>query len=342
MKDWIITGSITVLFLLSLISLRSIASFLFPVYFLYIFIGIISFFVFSKVDFDIWPYFYKIFYIVSIVFLLVTLLIGQVTRDSIWWLEIGPLSLQSGEFVRPFLLVFFARFLTQKQINLKRLGTFFLLVIFPVFLIVIQPSLGVSLMLTSGLFGVLLASGINKKVLFYFLITIFILMPLAWNILATYQKSRVISFLFPLSDPSGVGYQSIQSTIAVGSGKLTGRGLGEGVQTQLAFLPERHTDFIFASIAEELGLVGAMLVISIWFLILYRIVIFMENSKDTLTRAFLTGVFMMFLAQIFVHIGMNMGMLPITGIPLPLVSAGGSSLVATMITLGLVVAAKRQ
>jgi len=165
--------------------------------------------------------------------------------------------------------------------------------------------------------------------------------PFLWLILAPYQKARVMALVSPVADPTGAGYNSIQSMIAVGSGMISGRGLGEGVQTQLAFLPERQTDFIFASIAEELGFVGAGLVIGLSFFVLYRIVVIVENAGSPVARAFAAGVFTTFFVQILIHIGMNMGLLPITGQPLPLISAGGSSLVATMATFGMLVQVKR-
>jgi len=140
----------------------------------------------------------------------------------------------------------------------------------------------------------------------------------------------------------GGGYNSIQSTISVGSGKITGRGLGSGIQTQLSFLPERHTDFIFASISEEMGFVGALILITATIFLFWRMLYIMENSINPSARAFISGLFLTLFAQIFIHVGMNMGLLPITGVPYPLVSAGGSSLLATMISLGILVGTKKQ
>jgi rod shape determining protein RodA len=138
----------------------------------------------------------------------------------------------------------------------------------------------------------------------------------------------------------GVGYNSIQSKISVGSGRLIGRGIGQGVQTQLKFLPEKHTDFIFAAISEELGLVGSSLVIGILFFLLFSILNILGSVRSFTSRAFVSGALLMLFAQVTVHIGMNMGMFPITGLPLPLLSAGGSSLLSTFILLGLIISAK--
>lgn len=334
----LIFGSL-ILVIIGLLTLFSFAKFLFPLYFIYVIIGLVALLFFSRVDFTILTIFSKHFYILSILLLLITLLIGQITRGAIRWIPLGPLTIQPSELVRPFLLIFFSVYLTQETLNLKRILKILGLITLPVVLILVQPSLGVAFLTITGFVGIVLASGLSKRLLafaFLFLVTgslIFI------NFLEPYQKLRIVSFLDPGSDPLGSGYNSVQSMISVGSGKLFGRGLGKGVQTQLAFLPEKHTDFIFAAISEELGFIGAFLVLVLSFFILWRIAKFIENPVNVSSRAFLSGVFLTFLIQILINIGMNLGLLPITGLPLPLVSAGGSSLVATMITLGMAMTA---
>jgi rod shape determining protein RodA len=189
---------------------------------------------------------------------------------------------------------------------------------------------------------VILAANIPKKFFLYGIIVFIALAPLIWRILAPYQRDRILTFIDPSKDPYGTGYNALQSMISVGSGKLLGRGLGKGVQTQLAFLPEKHTDFIFAATAEELGLLGAGLLLLGGFFILSRLVSIIENSTSPAARAYVSGFFLTLLVQTFVHIGMNLGLLPITGIPFPLVSAGGSSLLATFIGLAISFSAKRK
>ena len=159
--------------------------------------------------------------------------------------------------------------------------------------------------------------------------------------LAPYQKQRVMSFLDPQSDRYGAGYNSIQSMIAVGSGRWSGRGLGEGVQTQLAFLPEKHTDFIFASIAEEMGFTGNILLILGFFVFFWILTKYLEKAKNPTARAYISGLFLVLFAESFVHIGMNIGMLPITGVPLPFVSAGGSALLGTTMSVAIAMNAKK-
>ncbi|QQG41179.1 MAG: FtsW/RodA/SpoVE family cell cycle protein [Candidatus Woesebacteria bacterium] len=299
------------------------------------FIGICAFIIFSQLDFDIISLFSRHLYIFSIILLLATLIIGSVTRGTIRWIPIGPISLQPAEIVRPFLLIFFANYLTSGKLDFKKIIKTFGLVFLPVFLIFIQPSLGVSILTLVGFLGVLISSKIDKKYVFFGIIATLVISPLFWLVMAPYQRQRIATFITPSSDPLGAGYNSLQSTIAAGSGKIVGLGLGRGVQTQLSFLPEKQTDFIFSAISEELGFVGALLAIVMSFVILYRLTIYMEQAVNPAARGYLSGFFLTYLLQIFIHIGMNMGLLPVTGLPFPLVSAGGSSLLATMIGLGI-------
>ena len=339
--DYILFISIGLLFLLSAIVLRSIAPSLFPLYYLYFVLSILVFILFLVVDFEIISLFSKHIYWGSIVLLLLPLLIGQVTRGAVRWIPIGPLSIQPAEIVRPFLLVFFANYLTEKTLDIKRLAKALLYFALPLFLIIIAPSFGVAVLTTLGFIGVILASGLSKK---YFLVGIaiaFIAIPLGWKALAPYQRSRVVSFLNPSEDPLGAGYNSIQSMVSVGSGMLVGRGLGKGVQTQLAFLPEKHTDFIFAAVSEELGFVGATIIILCLFILFWRLIKIIESARSFAARAFVSGLFLALFIETLIHIGMNLGLLPITGIPLPLVSAGGSSLIATMIGLGIALGSQK-
>lgn len=328
--------------LLSVIVLLSVAPNLFPLYFIYIFLGIVSFFVFSKVNIEILSYFSKHLYVGSIIFLLIPLIIGQVTRGVIRWIPIGGITIQPSELVRPFLLLFFANYLVEGKFDKKKILYSFIFLAIPALLILVQPSLGVAALTVIGFVGVLIATKIDKKLLFVIAAFLILIFPAFIFFLAPYQRSRVESFLFPGRDPSGAGYNSIQSMISVGSGEIWGRGLGKGVQTQLSFLPERQTDFIFASISEELGFVGASLVLVAEFFVLYSVHKVISNARSPVARAFVSGAFLSLFAQILIHIGMNMGVFPITGVPLPLVSAGGSSFVASMTTLGMVLGAKRQ
>ncbi|OGM15166.1 hypothetical protein A2V56_00315 [Candidatus Woesebacteria bacterium RBG_19FT_COMBO_42_9] len=340
--DYILLFAAIFLVVFGVVNLRSLAPSLFPVYFLYLALAVVAFIIFSHIDFEILSLFSKHLYILSILLLLAPLLIGQVTRGAIRWIPIGPLTIQPAEIVRPLLIIYFANYLTSQKIDLKRFINTLILLTLPAFLILVQPSLGVAILTLVGFIGVVLASEINKKLLLFGGLILIVIVPLAWQALAPYQKARIITFINPGSDPYGAGYNSLQAMISVGSGKLTGRGLGRGVQTQLAFLPERHTDFIFASIAEEMGLVGAGLILVGLFAVFWRISSVISDPRSFAARAYTAGIFLTLFAQTFVHIGMNMGILPITGVPLPLVSGGGSSLLATSISLAIVTSCRKQ
>jgi rod shape determining protein RodA len=339
--DYILFISIGLLFLLSIIVLRSIAPSLFPLYYLYFVLSILVFFFFLVIDFEVISLFSKHIYWGSIILLILPLLIGQVTRGAVRWIPIGPLSIQPAEIVRPFLLVFFANYLTEKTLDIKRLAKAILLFALPLFLIVVAPSFGVAVLTTLGFIGVVLASGLDKKYLLAGIAIVIVAVPLVWRVLAPYQRSRVASFLNPSEDPLGAGYNSIQSMVSVGSGMLMGRGLGKGVQTQLAFLPEKHTDFIFAAVSEELGFIGSSIIILGLFVLFWRLIKIIESARSFAARAFVSGLFLTLFIEAMIHIGMNLGLLPITGVPLPLVSAGGSALIATMIGLGIALGSQK-
>lgn len=338
-KDISLSISVGFLLLLGIFILRSIAPSIFPGYFIYIVLALFFFWLFSQIDFEIFSAFSAHLYIISVLLLVTTFIIGRVTNGTLRWIPIGSFTLQPSEIARPFLLLFFATFLTKKKLTPKRFIQSLLFLTVPAILILLQPSLGVTVLTLIGFFGVLIASDFDKKYLLIGVLILAAIIPIFWQIMAPYQKQRITTFLNPMSDPLGAGYNSIQSTIAVGAGKLTGRGLGKGIQTQLSFLPEKQTDFIFAAVAEELGFTGVALMLLATFIILFRLTKFMEKSVSPAARAYLSGFFLIYLAQVFIHVGMNIGILPVTGIPYPLVSSGGSSLLATMMALGIAVGA---
>lgn len=341
-KDVSLSASIIFLLVLSIFILNSVAPGLFPLYFIYIAIAVILFWILSQIGFDIISIFSTHLYIFSIVLLILTLIIGRVTHGTIRWIPIGSFTLQPSELVRPFLIVFFANYLTKEKVTLTRFFKAVGFLLLPAILILIQPSLSVSILTLVGFLGVLIASDFNKKYLLAGFAVAIVLIPVSWQIMAPYQRVRLVTFLEPASDPLGAGYNSIQSVIATGAGGFTGRGLGRGIQTQLSFLPEKQTDFIFAAVGEELGFIGATLMLVATFIILFRLTKFMENSVTPTARGYLSGFFLIYLVQVFIHVGMNMGILPVTGLPFPLVSAGGSSLLATMMGLGIALGAYRR
>ncbi|CAN5359951.1 rod shape-determining protein RodA [soil metagenome] len=331
-KDIGITISVFILIIFSIVVLRAIAPFVFPTYFVYLIVAVVSFLIFSQIGFDVLSEFGNHFYIASILFLILPIIIGQVTRGVVRWIPLGPVAIQPSELVRPFLFVFFANKLTKENLQFNEFVKISFLFLIVFLLILIQPSLGVSILTAVGYLGIVLATNFDKKKLLLLIAAGLIFIPIFWHFLKPYQRNRILSF---------DNYNSIQAMIAVGSGKIVGEGLGKGTQTQLAFLPEKQTDFIFASISQELGFVGAGLVLLISFFLLYRVVANISYAYNPAARSFISGIFLALLVQTLVHVGMNMGILPITGVTLPLVSAGGSSLVATATMLGMVIGAKK-
>ena len=276
-------------------------------------------------------------YLLAFLLLIATFIIGQTTRGAVRWIPLGPLKLQTSEIVKPLLIVFFARLASQRDLSeLKNIFIAGILFLLPAVLIFRQPDLGSTLVVSALWLGIVFAAGLKLRYLLVGLLTLTLLLPFGWATLKGYQQTRLVTFINPLSDPLESGYNLLQSIIAVGSGQLLGRGLGQGTQSQLKFLPERHTDFIFASLAEELGFLGASLLIGLFAVLLWRILIAARRAPDKFGSFICIGVFSMLAFQIFINIGMNIGLVPITGITLPLISSGGSSLLSTLISLGLV------
>lgn len=293
-------------------------------------------FIFSQIDFRVYQNFRWFIYIGVIFFLLITFILGEMTRGSIRWIQLGPFTMQPSEIVKPFLLAFFAFWFAERQVKFKGLILGGFLFLLPVLLVFRQPDLGSTLVLIASFLGMLLTLELPLFIILSGLGFLALGLPAAWVFLAEYQKQRIFTFLNPNSDPLGSGYSIIQSVISVGSGEFFGRGLGRGTQSHLDFLPERHTDFIFASFTEELGFAGAILILILYLFLLWRILQIAKRTKSGYAQIFIFGVFAMLLFQIFVNIGMNLGVVPVTGITLPFMSYGGSSILTTMIILGMV------
>jgi rod shape determining protein RodA len=279
-------------------------------------------------------------YVGVIVALLVVYFFGPVVRGSARWIDLGFFRLQPAEFAKLAMVVVMAKFLDVQGERLKNFRYVLLSGVYlaiPMLLILIEPDLGSSLVVFAVWFGMLLFSRMNKKHLLILIVTFMVMAVLAWFfVLHDYQRQRVHTFIDPNSDPQGQGYNVLQSIIAVGSGELWGRGVGRGLQSQLDFLPERQTDFIFASTAEELGLVGSLVILGLYLVLFMRIIKTCQAARDNFGMYLSLGVFIMLLTQVVINIGMNIGIMPVTGIPLPLLSLGGSSLITTLFSLGVV------
>ncbi|MBI4033362.1 MAG: rod shape-determining protein RodA [Candidatus Blackburnbacteria bacterium] len=333
--DWRIFLPALFLSVLGSLVLSSVAPSSFPKQFVYLALALFSFLLFSKVDLRVLHGFAPWLYVGSILLLLATMLFGVIARGAARWIVIGPFNLQPSEITKPFFLIFFAWLVSGIYGPKKFLATaVFALLAF--FLILDQPDLGSGLVILAGFLGVIFMGRIPIVHLLLGLFVVAFFSPLGWHFLADYQKQRIISFLSPHTDPLGAGYNALQAVIAVGSGEFAGRGLGGGTQSQLAFLPERQSDFIFSAFAEELGFLGAGMLIIAFTVLFWRIIMVLKDTDDIFSRSFLGGAFLVLFSQTVINIGMNLGVLPITGIPLPFVSAGGSSLVSMAALLGMI------
>ena len=277
-------------------------------------------------------------YFLTLLMLLVVLLFGTTVRGTAGWISLGLFQIQPVEIAKVTLIIFLAGFISKKKSELgewtRVIASLVLSTVF-IFLVLKQPDLGSSLVLAVVWGGMILASGLRAKHLVVLFLLGAILTAGSWFALADYQKNRINTFIHPDLDRLGSGYNVLQAIVAVGSGGISGKGVGHGSQSQLNFLPEKHTDFIFAVIAEELGLIGAFFVISLYLTLLYRIKRIGETASDNFGYLLAVGILVMFLAQITINIGMNVGLLPVTGLPAPLLSYGGSSLLSILFSLGL-------
>lgn len=304
-------------------------------------IGLFIFLFISQIDVRAFKNIIFPLYLIIILMLLLVLFLGIETRGSVRWIPLGIFNIQPSEFGKPILILFLARFWSQKMPNWVSIFKSFFYSLPLIFLIFKQPDLGSSLTIVSIWVGMLFASRVSFKKLLILALVIILTIPVGWLFLHDYQRQRINSFLSPQSDPLGRGYNLIQSTIAVGSGELLGRGLGRGTQSRLQFLPEFRTDFIFASIAEEMGFLGTLIILGLYLYLSVYCLKVAKETDDSFSFLIVMGTLSMLLFQFFVNIGMNIGLLPITGITLPLISYGGSSLIATLFSLGIVASVKR-
>ncbi|OGG11086.1 hypothetical protein A2Z00_01765 [Candidatus Gottesmanbacteria bacterium RBG_13_45_10] len=310
---------------------------------LYLALGFVLMALCSLVDPVLLWWFAPIGYILGNVFLLLSYL-GPSIRGATRWIVLAGIQLQPSELSKPlFLLAFSYFFVRYSPRILRHIPLHIALFAIPFFLVFKQPDLGSSIVYGSFWASMLLAGGLPIGLFLIIFLVSSMIFPFAWGHLAQYQRDRILTFLNPALDPRGAGYNALQAMIAVGSGQAIGRGLGMGTQSHLRFLPEHHTDFIFATLIEELGFVGGLLLLSGYGLLLIRIVLplYRRLREDAGVFIYSIGLFAMLLSQIFINAGMNMGLIPITGITLPFVSYGGSSILSTAISFGLLWAIKK-
>ena len=302
--------------------------------------GLILFFVASRLDYHSLVGHAYWLYGLSILGLIAVLLIGQVTMGARRWIPLGGgFKLQVSEFVKIAIVLLVARYFTdlrKEDLSWKDLLKISVLVGIPMLLVMKQPDLGTSLTYAPILLAGVLLSGLRWQYIAIILLVVAIALPVAWHFLHDYQRARLTTFVDPSTDPKGSGYQIIQSMIAVGHGGMWGRGVTQGTQTQLQFLPVSHTDFIFSSFAEEHGFVGVVVVLGLYFLLLMQVVQDAQTAPDQAGMYICMGIAGMLLLHVLVNGGMVVGRMPVTGIPLPLMSFGGSNTLSIFFVLGLV------
>ncbi len=323
-----------------------------PLYYkqlVWISVGVIVMFITLIPDYHTFGRFAYILYACSLLLLLLVMVFGKTGMGAQRWLAIGSFVFQPSELAKLSMTLSLARYFAEDPkrggYGLKDLAVPGAMVLLPLVLVLKQPDLGTALMLllTSSL--IIVIAGIRLRSIVIILLTIAVVSSVVlfvppvrhkiWGSLKPYQQNRIKAFIDPSSDPLGSGYHANQSKIAVGSGQITGKGYRKGTQSQMAFLPERHTDFIFAVIAEETGLVGAGLLILLYLVLLLVGVDTAKNAKDRLGVLMAGGIISMISLYVFINVGMAVGIVPVVGVPLPLVSYGGTSIITTFLALGL-------
>ncbi len=345
--DWMLIASIILLSLIGSLSIYSSSLregdfSIFNKQIAFLIIGIVLMFVLSFLD---WkglrenPYFILTFYFLCVLALAGLFFFAPQTRGIKGWYKLGSFSFDPIGLTRIVLIILLAKYFSARHIEMYKVRHIILsgfYVLLPAILIFFQPDLGSSLILIVFWVSILIVSGIKLR---HFLVLLFcgvLIVILSWSfLLKDYQKERIISFAMPQIEPLGMNWSQNQAKIAIGSGGIFGQGFGKGSQTQYGFLSEPHTDFIFAAIAEEFGLVGVLIILCLFLVLVWRIIKIAILARSNFPRLFSLGLAVIIVFQAFIHIGMNIGILPVIGLSLPLVSYGGSELIAFYIGLGI-------
>ena len=281
-----------------------------------------------------------IVYGINVILLALVLILGHARLGAQRWFSIAGFAFQPSEFIKLSLILALSNYVAEKKDSMSELRNMtvpLILLGIPFLLVLLQPDLGTALLLVPIFFTIMVVSGARLKYLGMMILTGLAALPVFWHFLRDYQRQRLLVFIDPNVDPLGAGYTIIQSKIAVGSGGLFGKGWLSGTQNQLNFLPERHTDFIFSVIGEEWGFLGAIVLLLIYFFIVKRAFNIAALTSDLYGKTIASGIAVMIGLQVVINIAMTIGLMPVVGIPLPLVSYGGSSLIATVIAIGLLV-----
>lgn len=301
-------------------------------------LGILVLVIASLFNYRYLQYFWVVMYIFSCSLQLLVIIFGDVTRGATSWFQLGPVNFQPSSLTALVMIISCAAFLIKVKEKINSWLNFIIygvMVSIPTILLLLEPDLGSAIVVFMIWFGLMHFSAIKfRKIAIVYLLLI-IMLPLSWGYLADYQKLRLTSFLDPEANPSGAGYNLIQSIIAVGSGQLSGRGWGRGTQSHLQYLPEQHTDFIFATYAEEQGFIGVLVLVVLYGALILRFALVANGLTEPFAKMVVLGLTIWLCVHIFINIGMNLGIAPITGIPLPLMSYGGTAIITVLTAFGI-------
>lgn len=303
-----------------------------------LFFAVLILLLFAQIPLYKYKHWVPYFFFLGIILLISVLVIGKVGKGAQRWLDLGFIRFQPSELMKiivPMMLAWYFSF-KKLPIEFKQVLAAFFIMFLPAILIAKQPDLGTALMVVFSGCGIVFFAGISYRLITGFMVLCLTLVPVLWHMMHSYQKLRVLNFLNPERDPLGSGYHIIQSKIAIGSGGVLGKGFLNGSQSHLHFLPEHATDFIFAVLAEETGFIGCSLLIILFFSIVYRSLYIAYLTTDTFSKFLVIGLTLNFFLSAFVNMGMVTGILPVVGIPLPLVSYGGSSMLVLLASFGLI------
>jgi len=313
---------------------------------LWVLLGLLMFVFVSNLNYRrLWDWTYLL-YSLALVFLFLVFILGAVRSGAQRWLRIAWFNFQPSEFAKLIIVIFLSRYFSRKSAAdisllshkfglLRGLILPFLFIAIPMGLIIEQPDLGSAMMILFLFIGFIYLTQLKPRYILIFLLLVILALPFFWHSLRDYQKERLLVFLNPNIDPLGAGYTVIQSKIAIGSGGLWGKGWLAGTQSQLHFLPESHTDFIFATFAEQWGLLGSAALLLLYYLLIRQGISIAQRTHDYFAKLLAFGISLMLGIQIFINIAMNLGLAPVVGLPLPLMSYGGSSVITTFISLGI-------
>lgn len=344
-QDWVLNGTVLALITIGLVSLFSITGPTLTNFYkqlLWLGLGIAIFLFLSATDYRFFRVHFSpvlMLYFFALVLLVLVTFLGTAVRGAQSWLELGPINIEPVELLKIILVLILAKYFSGRHAEIYRLRHIVisaLYVLIPSIFILLQPDLGSFIVLILIWVGIIILSGIKLKHFTMLTALAVLVVILSWGfVLADYQKSRVTSFLNPEADPYGASYNARQSMVAIGSAGFLGKGLFQGTQSQLGFLPEAHTDFIFPAIVEELGIAFGLVILMLYSILFWRFAKIIGRASDNFARFSVGGFAIMLFIQITLNITMTLGLLPVTGLTLPFISYGGSSLIASLALMGI-------